>query len=39
MDPSEFDGDKERFFEFFTVSRKRKANEDDSEMVPYRRVE
>ena len=44
-DAGELDGDKERFFGFFTVTcnlpaqgRKRKATEDDSEMVPYRRV-
>ena len=45
MDPSEFGGNKDHFFEFFTVAhdvlahgRKRKANRDDPEMVPYRLI-
>jgi hypothetical protein len=43
-DPSEFNGDKDRFFKFFTTttrnirSRKRKADENQLEMVPYRLV-
>jgi hypothetical protein len=43
MDPNEFNGDKDRFFEFFetpysTRNRKRKANDNQLEMVPYRLV-
>ena len=40
MDPNEFDGDKDQFFKFFVTTcnarnRKRKANDDQLEMVPY----
>jgi hypothetical protein len=46
VDPGEFDGDKERFLEFFAVARnklthrrkRKKDNEDELEMLPYRLV-
>ncbi|KAF8223991.1 hypothetical protein L208DRAFT_1411049 [Tricholoma matsutake] len=43
MDPSEFKGDKDRFFKFFATTRnlrsqKRKADDNQLEMVPYRLV-
>jgi hypothetical protein len=43
MDPREFNGDKDRFFKFFATTRnirnrKRKADDNQSETVPYRLV-